>query len=168
MARADGDGDGDASRPSRGTDWPALAVTAGGLAWATGYVLAALSNPYDEPEAAWLITPLLIGLWLVAPFVAWSAARPLRARLAVDPATALGAHRNRVAFVVGLPLLAGAIWAFGFVPAVLLWVPALLLAMGERRVAVHVGIVATLVAAIVLGFVWGLRVNLPLWPWFAR
>ena len=152
------------AKGGRGTDWAALAVVAGGLAWATWYVLATRANPIDEPEAAWLITPLLIAGWVCAPFAAWSALGPLRPRLAVDPDTGLGAHRNRLAFVIGLPLLAGGIWLLGFVPSVLIWLPALLLAMGERRPTVHLGLVAALLAAIYGGFVAGLGVDLPLWP----
>ncbi|WP_308918228.1 hypothetical protein [Jannaschia sp. LMIT008] len=154
----------DRTSGGRGTDWTALAVLVGGLAWATWYVLSTRANPIDEPEAAWLITPLLLAAWASAPFVAWSALGPLRKRLAVEPDSAIGAHRNRTAFVLGLPLLAGSIWLLGFVATVALWVPALLLAMRERRVAVHVGIVGGLLAAVGLGFSWALGVDLPLWP----
>lgn len=148
----------------RGTDWIALAVVAGGLAWATWYVLATRANPVDEPEASWFITPLLVALWLTAPLAVWSAVGPLHRRLAVERESAIGVHRNRVAFVLGLPILAGAIWLVGFVASIALWVPALLLAMGERRPAVHLGIVAGLLAAVGLGFSWALGVDLPLWP----
>lgn len=144
-------------------DWTTIAVTTVGLGWGTWYVLATRWNPIDEPEAAWLITPVAILAWMVAPFVVLSAIGPLPERLQVDPDEGLD-RPNRWLFALGLPVLAGLIWVLGFVLAIILYVSATVVAMGERRVPVHLAILGVLLAIIFGGFVWGLGVDLPLWP----
>ena len=150
-------------KTARSIDWVTIGVTIIGLVWGTYYVLSTRWNPIDEPEAAWLITPVLVALWICAPFVIRSAIGPLPERLEVDEAEGLH-YPNRWLFVLGMPCLAGAIWLFGFMPSALVYAVVTVLGMGERRIKVHLIIVAIIIAIIVLGFEWGLNVHLPLWP----
>lgn len=151
----------------REIDWVTIAIALGGLAWGTWYVLSTRLNPYDEPQAAWLITPILVAAWIAAPFVIRSAIGPLPERLRIDPRESL-AHPARWRFVVGLPLLAAGVPLVGFVPVTVLYAPVLFWVLGERRAIVIVGGTAALVGIIQLGFAWGLGVDLPLWPAFAN
>ncbi len=148
---------------TRSVDWVTVVVTLIGVVWAVWYVWSTRANPYDEPEAAWLITPLLIALAAAAPFVLWSAVGPWPARLRLDPKESLRPSA-RISFVISLPILAGMIWAGGFVPATLIYVPAMMRVLGERRFGVIIASVVGLLLFILLGFSWGLGVPLPLWP----
>lgn len=147
----------------RSVDWVTVAVTLIGVAWAAWYVWSTRASPYDEPEAAWLITPLLIALGLTALFVLWSALGPWPERLRIEAGESLRpVARSR--FVLSLPILAGLIWAGGFVIATSLYIPAMMLALGERRPLIIFTLTLSLLALIFVGFSWGLGVSLPLWP----
>ena len=145
------------------SDWITFGVALTGLAWATWYVLATRANPIDEPEAAWFITPIVILVWIVTPFVMLSATGPLPEKLHVDPGESLDGA-NRWLFVIGLPVLAATIWVLGFVLAILIYVPVTVATMGERRIRVHMIILGLLSVIVFGGFGGGLEVNLPLWP----
>lgn len=139
------------------------AAVAVGLVWATHYVWSTSSNPYDEPEAAWLIRPLLIALWIVGPFVIWSAKLPLPEKLVPDPAESLALPSRRV-FLAGLALFAAGIWLLGFVAAIAIYTPLMCRALGERRLSALICATVLLLAILWGGFHYGLDIRLPLWP----
>lgn len=148
---------------SRQIDWVSIALTLVAVGWASWYVWSTRTNPDDEAEAAWLITPILIALWVTAPFVLWSAIGPFPARLQLDPAEGLRVPA-RYRFVLSLPVLAGLIWLLGFVAATVLYLPATILMAGERRPLVILTVTLGMLALIYLGFDRALGVKLPLWP----
>ena len=144
-------------------DFTSLAISTAGALWASWYVWSTRTNTLDEPEAAWLITPLLVGLMITAPFVVAGAIGNLPERLRIDPESSLN-HPARLYFTVSLPILAGLIWFFGFLITITLYLPVMMTILGERRPLLLAGMTIGLVALAALGFSWGLGVSLPLWP----
>jgi hypothetical protein len=145
------------------TDFTSLAIATVGVLWASWYIWSTRTNTLDEPEASWLITPLLVALMITAPFLVAGAIGNLPNRLRIDPESSLS-HPARLCFTVSLPILAGLIWFFGFLITIIFYVPVMMIILGERRPVLLAGMTIGLIALATLGFSWGLGVSLPFWP----
>lgn len=154
--------DGDARQKS--VVWTVILVALGATSWAAWYVISTVRNPFDGPEAAYLIRPLLIALILLLPLVIWSAIGKRGVALAPPEHSSLWRQPKQIAFIVGLPLLGLSIWGLGFILSAVLYVPVMTWLLGERRLLIIGGLTIGLVAIMVVGFQWGLSVRLPLWP----
>lgn len=151
----------------RGPDWVTVFVSLIGLGWSGWYVWSTRTNPLDDPEAAWLITPIFLILCVTGLFVLASA-MPWRSRLLdVDPSEGLEPSERR-SFIIGLPILAAVIWMFGFILAVCLYIPILSWVLGERSPSRLATITLGILVLIIIGFSWGLSINLPLLPYLLR
>jgi len=145
--------------------WPIVGVLIVSLGWATSYVVLTSLNPLDEPEALYMIKPLLGMLWLIAPFVLWSAIGAIPERLQPDPGTPI-ATRSRVILLVSLPLYFLLIVLIGLPAASALFVFASAMLYGERNPAVLAVLPLLTLGIIIFGFAGTLNVRIPLYPFW--
>lgn len=151
----------DASRKRR-IDLTVTAITVVAVIWAVAHLWSVLAHPWDEPQSAWMIWPLVIGLCLAAPFVLYTAAGARGTRLRPDD-PGLG-DPARMKFVLLAGAMVAGIWLIGLAATAIVGPPALAFGMGERGWG-RLALTATLPVAILLGlFVWALGVRLPLSP----
>jgi len=151
----------DASHARR-IDPTVVGITLAAVVWTVVHLWSVLAHPWDEPQSAWMIWPLAVGLCICAPFVLYTAWGAPGVKLSPD-----GPGLNdptRLRFVISTAAMVAGIWAIGLVATAVIGPPAMAFALGERR-AVPLAVTATLPAAILLGlFVWALSVRLPLLP----
>lgn len=148
--------------PNRRINLTVAAITAVTVIWAVAHLWSVLAHPWDEPQSAWMIWPLVIGLCITAPFVLYTAAGAQGAKLLPDD-PGLG-DPVRLKFVLGAFMTVAGIWLIGLAAAAILGPPAMAFAMGERSWG-RLSLTAILPVAILLGlFVWALGVRLPLAP----
>ena len=146
-------------------DWPVVGIVVVALAWAAAYVVATVTNPYDEPEAATLIRPLLIAAAALAPVVVWGATGRRAARFAPDEPEGLRSPA-RLTLLGSLAAFALLAYLGGFVVAIIVYLGVMLPLLGMRRPLVVTLVIAGFVAVAWGGFAGLLGVRLPLWPPF--
>lgn len=151
----------------RSVQWPVIGVVIASLAWATAYVMLASLNPRDEPESLYLIRPLLVALWIVAPFALWSAVGSRPQRLTVDPETSLS-EPNRLILLASLPAFFALIILVGLPAACVVFVTASAWAYGESNPLILAALALGTLAIILGGFIAGLGVAIPLTPFWWR
>jgi hypothetical protein len=151
----------DTSR-KRQIDLTVTAITVVAVLWAVWHIWSVLANPWDEPQSAWMIWPLVIGLCISAPFVLYTATGARGAKLAPD-SPGLG-DPGRLRFVLCAGAMVAGIWLIGLLAAAIVGPPAMAFVMGERNPG-RIVLTATLPVVILMGlFVWALGVRQPLGP----
>lgn len=146
----------------RYVDWAVVGIVLATVAWAVVHLYSVLTHPWDEPQSAWLIWPLVVMLCACAPFAIRTACGESGRRLAAE-GPGLG-HPQRLRFTLGTAAMIGAVWGTGLLATALIGPPAVAMILGERRPMAL--FVAGLLPALILvgGFVGLLGLQIPLGP----
>ncbi len=146
----------------RYVDWAAVGIVLAAVVWAVGHLYSVLAHPWDDPQSAWLIWPLVVMLCVCAPFAIRTAFGESGRRLAAEGA-GLG-DPQKLRFTLGIAAMVGAVWGAGLLATALIGPPAVAVVLGERRPMAL--LVAGLLPALILvgGFVGLLGLQIPLGP----